>query len=156
VATPSVFCRIVHDSGGNRVQVDVDQQLIKIPLVLHQPGLVPPLPEWPVHPSPCGDAASHPLLEAPQGTIERDHTAANRQVEMVGHQCPREHRQSVAFHNFAKQLDKYSRLRLLVEDPLTSTQPVVHVVHPTFDNDGIRPRHVRQVTQRVYRNSNIT
>lgn len=34
-----------------------------------------------------------------------------------------------------------SRLGFLVEDPLTAAQTVVHVVHPAFFKNAIRPGH---------------
>jgi hypothetical protein len=137
MTAPRARSRIVNDPGRHRVEVDVDQQLVKVTLVLDELGAVSALPQRPVYPAPEVHATRHPLLQAPEGTIQGDHTGAHRQVVVIGHQAPGVDGQPVTLHQVAKQADKGFGVPLPVEDALPSAQPVVDVVDPTLDvNSG--------------------
>jgi len=119
--------------------VDVDQQLVKVTLVLDELGAVSALPQ--LYPAPEVHVTCQPLLQAPEGTIQGDHTGAHRQVVVIGHQAPGVDGQPVTLRQVAKQTDKDLGVLLPVEDALPSAQPVVNVVDPTLDVNSGWSRH---------------
>jgi hypothetical protein len=136
------MCWIINNPGMNRVQVNVDQQLVEVALIAYELGSVPALPQRPIHPLSNVYASSYALLKTSHGPIQRDPTGPDCQVIVIRHQAPREDRQPITLRNVAKQVDECGSLRPLVEDSLTSTNPVVHVVHPALDKNSMRPRHI--------------
>ncbi len=65
MAAPPVVGRVLHQAGDHRVEVDVDKQLVEIPLILHQLGPIPALPQRPEHPSRSRYPGLPPPVETP-------------------------------------------------------------------------------------------
>ena len=106
MTTPPILSRIDHYSGAARVEVYVYQQLVEVPLVFDQFGLVPPLPERPENPLTKIHSTRHFLLERLYGLMQRDRPGPYGQMEMIGKQTPREYRQPVPLDYIAERPGK--------------------------------------------------
>ena len=130
-----VLRRIFNQSGANRIQVDVNDQLVEVPLTVNHPRLIPALPQW-AAPSPTPiKAFTEPSLQGPHSPGKRHGGRSHCEVMLIRQEAPRENLEIVALFEVSQQIDKIDRLLGVREDFLTPSKPVVYVVKPTL-NEG--------------------
>ena len=120
--------------------MDVGQQRIEIPLTVDDLDLEPSLPEGTPCPLTGVDTSRHPLLQASHRAVERDLTAANRQMVVVCKQAPRQDRHVVPLRDLFEDPRELRGLILRSEHSLPSTKPVVHMVETALHEHPRRPR----------------
>jgi hypothetical protein len=133
VATPSVFGRTPNYAGGHRIQMDIEDKLLKLPLALNELGLVAPLPERAIDLlTPIKPLAEAPL-DQPHASPQRNAPAAQRQVVVIRHHTPRQHRQSVPAFDIANNFDQVASFGVFQEYTLSPANAAVHVVIGTIN-----------------------
>ena len=80
MSTPMIIRRIVHHPAHHGIEVDVDQELIQIPLVTDESCTISPLPQRPKHSLLRVVSSGCPLLKTSHRPIERDSPGLNSKV----------------------------------------------------------------------------
>ena len=80
MAAPKIVRWIVHHPAQHRIEVDVDQELIQIPLIFDQYGAISPLPQRTKHSLLRVVSSGCPLLKTSHRPIERDSPGLNSKV----------------------------------------------------------------------------
>ena len=141
VTTPPILRRILDNPGNHRVQVNVGQYLVQVPLIPHKLRPIPPLPQRPEYPALGVQPPRRSLLKTLDRPVQGDRACSNRKVVVVRHEHPGEDSYAVANRDLAQQLNKPLCSLIGFENPLPAGKPVVHVVNRTIEENPPRSRH---------------
>lgn len=132
---------VIHDAGRDRVEVDVDDELLEIGRVFDEFRLVPALPH-----RTCGAVCAVVLLaesglDIAQGAGKGDRPAPQRKVVVVEHQAKSKDGQTVSLPDVPEQLEEPISFAAFFEDLSAPREAVVDVINPAFNKNPRSPWH---------------
>ena len=80
---PGAKVRIINQSGTNGIQVDIENQLVKVSLAVNQPRLIPALPQRAGPPPTSIERFAEPTLQGPHGPGKRHGGRSHCKVIMI-------------------------------------------------------------------------
>ena len=138
--------RIIDDFCGHGVEMNVRNQLVQIPWIVDHFRFVSALPPRTARLPPDVVILAKPRLDITHRPSQRHWPSPHRDVIVVGHQAPREHREPVSTLHLLQQVKELLGLFPFAEDLRSTFEPVADVVGPTQNEDPRSQSKVESVS----------
>ena len=141
VSAENVVARIFNDSGKDRIEMNVRDDLAKVDFGIYNTSPIPTLPKPAQISVPPVVGTGDLPLKSCHRSPKVDGPCLHHQVVVVAHETPCENCPAIEIPNFSQSLDELNRFEVVVKDELTPSDAAVDMVRGPWNEQARVSRH---------------